>query len=153
MDNNERDQLITRLLGEGHSLSEVQKILQEEYSLQITYMDLRLISSELDVNWEKCDKNQEAKTVNKVIEKNESTPEADWGSNGESKTIVNVSKVVRPGAVMSGDVRFKSGATAEWQLDPIGRLGLNPTGDSEKPSEEDLQDFQIELQKSLQGKF
>ena len=156
MDNNERDRLIASLLGEGKSLSEVQKILQDEYDMQITYMDLRLISSDLDVNWEKCDKNQ-PKPTDKVIDNdnpdNTSLDDAGWGSNGDGKTVVNVSKVVRPGAVMSGDVKFKSGATAEWQLDPLGRLGLNPTANSAKPTEEDIQDFQIELQKALQGKF
>ena len=156
MDNDERDQLIAKLLGEGKSLSDVQKILQDEYDMQITYMELRLISSDLDVNWEKCDKNQ-SPPLNKVIDKDnlDNTPAGDaaWGNNGEGQTVVSVSKVVRPGAVVSGDVKFKSGATADWQLDPLGRLGLNPSGNSEKPTEDDVKEFQVELQKALQGKF
>ena len=156
MESNERDQLISRLLAEGHSLSDVQKILQDEYNIQLTYMDLRLISSELDVEWEEPEKEQ-ANPINNVIDKDSMSGDegagASWGNNGEGKTVIEVSKVVRPGAVVSGDVKFKSGARAEWHLDPLGRLGLNPTGGSDKPSEDDLKDFQIELQKALQGKF
>ena len=56
MDDNERDQLIAKLVGEGKTLSEVQKILQEDYNIQVTYMDLRLISSDLEINWQQFDK-------------------------------------------------------------------------------------------------
>ena len=133
MNNEERDQLIAKLLGEGNSLSDVQKILQDEHGMQVTYMDLRLISSELEVNWEKFDTENAPKE--KIIDPNAADSDSNLiaDSDGEGKTVVNVSKVVRPGAVMSGDVKFKSGATAEWTLDPLGRLGLNPTGNSEKP--------------------
>ena len=55
MDANERDQLIARLLSEGNSLSEVQKLLETEHDLKITYMELRLIAAGLEVNWEKLD--------------------------------------------------------------------------------------------------
>ena len=155
MDDNERDQLIAKLVGEGKTLSEVQKILQDDYNIQITYMELRLISSDLEINWQQFDKKKE--TPEKIIDKDkldeDSGNDLSFDNNGEGKTVVNVSKLVRPGAVMSGDVKFKSGAKAEWSLDPIGRLSLNPAGASGSPTEEDLQDFQIELQKSLQGKF
>ena len=113
-------------------------------------MELRLISSDLEVNWEKVD-SANAKPKSKIIDPNASSEDNANGGVG-GKTVVTVSKVVRPGAVMSGDVRFKSGATAEWQLDQLGRLGLNPTGNSEKPTEADIQEFQMELQTQLQGK-
>ena len=100
---------------------------------------------------------KKTETTEKIIDKDQlgddSSNDLSFDNNGEGKTVVNVSKLVRPGAVMSGDVKFKSGARAEWSLDPIGRLSLNPAGSSGSPTEEDLQDFQIELQKSLQGKF
>ncbi len=158
METNERDIIIAQLLSEGKSLSDVQKILKEEYQIQLTYMELRMISTELEVNWKKFDdaKLKKAEMIKEklkadrgnVVDADESIPAS------AGKTTVNLSKVVRPGAVMSGDVTFKSGAKAEWYLDAMGRLGLAPKGDSTaKPTDEDLQEFQLELQKVLQGKF
>ncbi len=145
MEEIERNQLIAKLISDGMSLSDVQKALKDEYNIQMTYMELRLISSDLDVNWEKCDA-KAAAAKPKVIDPNDTVDDGGLGG-----TQVNVNKVVRPGAVMSGDVTFASGARADWQIDPMGRLALNPIGDSGKPTEADLQEFQMELQRILQG--
>ena len=151
MDTIERDQLIAKLITEGKSLSDIQKVLKEEYEIQITYMELRLISSDLEVNWENVD-SANAKPKSNIIDPNASSEDEAKEERG-GKTVISVSKVVRPGSVMSGDVRFKSGATAEWQLDHLGRLGLHPTGPSETPTEADIHEFQMELQTQLQGKI
>ena len=75
----------------------------------------------------------------------EGAADADQAITG--KTTVEVSPIARPGAVASGSVKFGSGVTAEWMLDQYGRLGLDkPTG---KPTEQDIKEFQIELQKAL----
>ncbi len=152
MEISQRDILIARLISEGNSLSDIQKILKNEHDIQLTYMELRMISSDLEVSWEKIDASK-VKEQDKIVDPSKATDHGDLDDQSTSGTVVSVSKVVRPGAVMSGDVKFKSGATAEWQLDQLGRLGLNPTGDSEKPTEDDIQEFQVELQKSLQGKM
>lgn len=148
MDDVTRNELIARLLAEDHSLSDVQKVLEREHGLKITYMELRLIASDLQVNWGEVDEKAAAAP----------TPEDDLlaepgDEGGAGTTRVSVSKVVRPGSLFSGTVDFASGAKAEWWLDQLGRLGLNPLGDSEKPTESDLQEFQVELQRSLQGQM
>jgi hypothetical protein len=144
METTERDQLIGRLLQEGNTLSDVQKVLEEEHGVKLTYMELRLISSELEVNWSAFDP-PEPKPV---------LAEPDvLDAPGPSKTTVTVSKIQRPGAVASGDVTFASGATAEWHFDAMGRLALDPTGSGERPTEEDVQEFQAELQTVMQGKM
>jgi hypothetical protein len=62
---------------------------------------------------------------------------------------VEISKLVKPGAVAHGSVKFPSGASGDWILDQTGRLGLeNSKG---KPTPEDLQAFQEELQKAFRG--
>ena len=38
METTERDQLIGRLLQEGNTLSDVQKVLEEEHDVKLTYM-------------------------------------------------------------------------------------------------------------------
>lgn len=146
METAERDKLIAGLLAEGHSLSDVQKILKDEHRIQLTYMELRMISVDLEVDWKQFDPPDDP----------DADDDADAPAGGDDAstaggTHVEVSKVVRPGAVMSGEVTFQSGARAEWFLDQMGRLGLNPIGDSDKPSEDDLREFQVELQRKLQG--
>ncbi len=144
MNTEERNQFIAKKLGEGLSLSDVQKLLAEEHGINMTYLDLRLLVADLDVSWEKQDRQkepvQQEKDLSKIEE--EETP---------SKTKIEISKVVRPGATISGDVQFASGAKAEWFVDQMGRLGLNPAPGSSQPTEEDLQDFQHELQRQLTG--
>jgi hypothetical protein len=152
MTDDERNNLIAQLLAEGQSLSDVQKVLKDEHQIQMTYMELRMLALDLEVNWKKVDESREdPKAINKVIDPNADPEPEEAGAGGG--TQVSVSKVVRPGAVMSGEVTFESGARAEWFLDQLGRLGLNPLGDSESPSEEDLQEFQVALQEKLQGQF
>lgn len=70
----------------------------------------------------------------------------------EGKTKVDVSPVVRPGAMFSGDVEFASGAKGEWTLDQSGRLGFQLGEGSAKPTPQDMQLFQMELQRVLQNK-
>ena len=66
------------------------------------------------------------------------------------QTVVEVSKLMRPGTALSGTVKFASGSTADWYIDQTGRLGLeNLVG--EKPTQEDIQQFQVELEKAVYG--
>ncbi len=143
MDTKERDALIAKLLSQGMSLSDVQKHLEVEHAIKLTYMDLRLISADLNVDWSR---QETAKPIPDLSEIPADDPPP-------SATQVNVSKVVRPGALFSGDVTFKSGARGEWALDRYGRLALNQAEGAAKPTEDDLQDFQVELQKVLQSKM
>ena len=116
----------------------------------MTYMDLRLISSELEVNWKKIDgtDGKDDDTEGDAAE-GDDVVQADATLEGE--TVVNVSKLTRPGAMLHGDVTFKSGKTADWFVDSMGRLGLNPTGGSAEPDEEDVAEFQVKLQEAIQG--
>jgi len=60
-----------------------------------------------------------------------------------------VDQVARPGALVSGQVSFTDGNSAEWYLDQFGRLGLAPKQTGYKPSQQDLMAFQTELQSEL----
>lgn len=162
MNTNERNALIGKLLGEGLSLSDVQKTLEREHGTKITYMELRLIASDLEVNWARQDK---AKAVEKAQEKDisklpdlpddagdeDDLDALDAAPAGGGRTTVSISKIQRPGAVVSGSVTFKSGVKADWYVDQMGRLGLNPAKDTDQPTPDDIQDFQMELQRMIQS--
>jgi hypothetical protein len=147
MDSQERDIIIAKLISEGNSLSEVQKVLKKDYDYKITYMDLRLVSSSLEVNWEKLDEKNNPKT-----DDDDDTDDTDKPELIPSEeTIIEVSKLVRPGAVYSGNVTFLSGIKAEWHIDSMGRLGLNPKNEGDQPTEADFEDFQLKLQDKIQS--
>ena len=148
MDIEERNQFIAACLNEGKSLSDVQKLLVEK-GVNLTYFDLRLLAADLTVNWTKLDPKVSAKP--KPTGPEATVLDATPAGAGTGKTEVTVSRLVRPGAAMSGDVTFASGAKAEWFLDQSGRLGLNPAKGSSKPTEDDLVAFQEELQAKLGG--
>ena len=154
---------IKRLMAEelrnGKSLSEIQKLVNEKFSLRMTYMEIRILASELEsVDWKSLDPRAQAEAAKRAKEEAEKAeaeasgdiPEAAEGeaaapAGAAGKTVVELSKLARPGMMLSGTVKFASGSTAEWYVDNMGRLGLeNLKG--EKPTPEDIEAFQIELE-------
>ena len=82
--------------------------------------------------------------------KAEEVPADTPAEESTGSTVVEVSKLMRPGTALSGTVKFASGSTADWYIDQTGRLGLeNLVG--EKPTQEDIQQFQVELEKAVYG--
>ena len=173
----ERDAFIMESLNSGMSLSEVQDQLGEKFGIHLTYMELRMLTADLQVNWSKQDQKAEAQKPKAPEEQKaqapaaeddadeanadetdaddgygepQEEPEADDSASGElrGKTTVEISKVVRPGAMLSGTVKFGSGASAEWYIDQYGRAGLIPAPGSKKPDRKDMMEFQRELQKA-----
>jgi len=135
------------LLNDGLSLSDIQKKLQNEKNVKMTFLDLRLLASELEeIDWSKQKADVEAAKAEKKAEE-EKKKEAENKVNNVGKTIIEVSRLKRPGAMANGTVEFISGASAEWILDQTGRLNLDKQVG--EPTQDDVQDFQTELQKKL----
>ncbi len=74
---------------------------------------------------------------------------ADDDAAPASKTTVEISQIVRPGTSLSGKVHFGSGASGEWYVDGMGRLGFEPDEGSSKPNDQDIREFQVELRRAL----
>ncbi|MCP4177075.1 MAG: hypothetical protein GY756_04840 [bacterium] len=142
--------LVGELLNEGISLSDIQKKLQNDHEVKMTFFDLRLLASELEsIDWSKQKADiKAAKAAKKAEEEKEkAAKDAENSDEISSGTVVEVSKLTRPGSVANGSVKFASGAKAEWILDQAGRLALDKS--EGEPTEEDIQEFQAELQKVL----
>jgi hypothetical protein len=136
MDNMELKKFIAEQLNNGVALNDIQKIIVEKFKKKMTFLELRLLASELEgVEWKKQDPEP-------VVE--EKKPETE---TTQGKTIVEMSKLTRPGIMASGSVTFASGVTAEWLIDQTGRLGLNNA--SGQPTEDDIKEFQVEIQKVI----
>jgi hypothetical protein len=71
------------------------------------------------------------------------------GPPAKSPVSVTVDTVARPGALVSGGVRFSDGQTGTWYMDQMGRLGVAPTQQGYKPNAADVQAFQDALETEL----
>lgn len=85
-------------------------------------------------------------------------PVADMADMGEDAGVppvpggvaLEIDRIVRPGAVVSGSVTFSDGVSGKWALDQAGRLMLDTGNPGYKPSPSDVQSFQRELSLVLQ---
>ncbi len=144
MEKQELSKIIVKLLDEENSLSDIQKILDTDYNHKMTFLELRMVASELEnIDWTK---GEEPEKTEDTGEEKEITQEKEV-SDENGKTVIEISKLTRPGVALSGSVNFASGATAEWVLDQFGKLAFEKS--EGKPTEEDLSEFQKELQKAL----
>lgn len=150
MESIEIKKIVAEQLAKGVELSDIQTILNKEHNVNMTFLELRLLASELDqVDWGQFNKEEEKKDEKAGTDDDLAEDGEESSLDGDGQTVVEVSKIARPGAVMSGSVKFASGASAEWVLDQFGRLGLEKS--QGKPTPEDLEQFQTELQKQLTG--
>jgi hypothetical protein len=69
---------------------------------------------------------------------------------GASTLKIEVDRLIRPGAVVSGTVTFSDGISGKWALDQAGRLMLETGRKDYRPSPADVQAFQRELSAQLQ---
>jgi hypothetical protein len=69
---------------------------------------------------------------------------------GPGGVVLDLDRIVRPGAVVSGNVTFSDGVAGKWALDQHGRLMLETPQKGYQPSPADVQSFQRQLQEQLQ---
>ena len=123
---------------DGASLSDVQRQIESEFGVRMTYMDVRFLVDDLDL---------ELTTEGPQFEEPKVAPVGGTAPGGVS---VSLDKVARPDALVSGQVTFSDGQQAQWHLDQMGRLALNPKDPGYKPSQEDIQQFQEKLREAVE---
>ena len=170
MDQKQIKDFIAQKVPEGYSLSKIQDMLKDQ-GVHITFMELRLLASEIEEQvWKQTEKDdtpppaeepkadkpmEDAVEADAVQDEGEepvppAEPQQDAAPAApRGKTVVELSKIARPGAAASGTVKFGSGVTAEWIIDQMGRLGLDKA--SGQPDQQDIREFQMELQKLFAG--
>ncbi|HEY5779157.1 MAG TPA: hypothetical protein VIT00_10500 [Terrimicrobiaceae bacterium] len=129
---------ISKWIEKGASLSDIQKRLKEEFQISLTYLETRLLADDLKLALKEPERPVEPPPLPAA----EKTPPPAAG-----KVSVTIDQITRPGAMVSGRATFSDGQTAEWYLDQTGRLGLNPSTPGYRPSQQDVMDFQMELEK------
>jgi len=143
----EQKKLVATWVAEGASLAEVQRRLKEECEVSVTYMDVRFLVDDLQLQLKEQPKQSEAvERLEAAKQEGDSARTAPPGG-----VTVTMDTITKPHALASGKVTFSDGETAEWMLDQTGRLGLNPSKPGYRPSETDVMAFQQELQRVAQG--
>ena len=139
---------VVQWIADGKTLADVQKLLREDFSISMTYMDVRFLVDDLNIEFTEPEPEPEP------VKEGSADPEvlepevADGGG-----VTVDVDALMIPGALVSGSVTFSDGKSLKWQLSSAGQLGLIPGDDPDyRPSPEDVKDFQEQLQEVLQKK-
>jgi hypothetical protein len=152
---------ITGWVKEGCGLSEIQRRLASEFGLRPTFMDVRFLI--LDLGLEIKEKNA-SRAVPKAAEPEVDAPledvaddgfpeeAGDLPAEGPGGVSVEVDRIMKPGALVSGTVTFSDGVKAAWMLDQYGRLALDAKQPGYRPSPEDIEGFQVALQKEVAKK-
>jgi hypothetical protein len=132
----EQKATVLQWIAQGAGPSDLQKRLKEEFQISLTYLETRMLADDLKLAFVEPEEPKEAAP--------EPEPEKPVPTG---KVSVTIDQITRPGTMISGRATFSDGETAGWYLDQTGRLGLDPTTPGYRPSQQDVMDFQVELEK------
>ena len=105
-------------------------------------MDVRFLVDDLDLDL--VDEERLYLMLNTVLKQGATSPEDPLESKDAGGVQVELDTVTPPGAMASGSVTFSMTAK-KWTLDQFGRLGLSGGDEGYKPSDEDVMEFQKQL--------
>ncbi|HTJ77734.1 MAG TPA: hypothetical protein VL357_01955 [Rariglobus sp.] len=158
----EQTAAVSSWVAAGDNLSTIQKKLREQFDVAMTYMDVRFLVDDLNLQLKDPPKKVDASDVSKAQPKpaaaaaagDEALPaDGDLPPSGPGGVSLNVDNVTLiPGAIASGEVTFSDGVTGKWVIDQQGRPGFTKISQpGYRPTPEDGQEFmrllEIELQK------
>ena len=146
----EQVEMVKGWVAEGAQMADVQRRLKDDFGFNVTYMDTRFLSLDLELNFEV---NEEEAKAEEVIEAPQVQEEPDLEGVKPSGGSVSASldQVARPGSMVSGTVTFSDGMKGVWLIDEMGRPSIDPDQPGYQPSEADLVSFQEELKGLLDG--
>tara|TARA_B100002019_G_C21258245_1_gene595181 strand:- start:984 stop:1511 length:528 start_codon:yes stop_codon:yes gene_type:complete len=144
--NSEQKMEIAKWIADGMGLSDVQKRINQDFGIVMTYMDVRFLVDDLDLTLTDPTKPEPAKQDDDVSDSINEDPLPSGGS-----VQIEVDGVTPPGAMASGSVTFSDGESKKWTIDQFGRLGMTGGKSDYKPSDEDVMEFQQQLEKALRG--
>jgi hypothetical protein len=150
-------QQVAAWVTEGLKLSDIQKRLETDFGLRLTYLEARFLLDDLKVvpkdpppppasalaPGASPGKPPGAQDKAKAGAR-EALPEAPLPGTGGVRLTVD--QLAKPGAMVSGTVTFSDGQSGQWYMDEMGRLGLAMQQKGYRPSAADVEEFQILLQ-------
>jgi hypothetical protein len=149
----EQKELVRKWVNERAKLSDIQKKINDEFKIPVTFIDVRFLVLDLGLSIKEKEKSAGNVDLSKPAPGVADQPEAAFEQeNTPGGVAVELDRVVKAGAIASGSVTFSDGQTSSWTLDQLGRLGLTAGKAGYRPSEKDLQAFQQELARLLQSR-
>jgi hypothetical protein len=167
----EQTKAVSEWVAAGDNLYTVQKKLADQLKISMTYMDVRFLVDDLNLQLKDATPKADASDVSKgapppkeaekkgFLDKakeklglGKDEPMADDEPMPGSGVRVTVDKVsLNPNAMASGTVTFPDGVTGKWMVDLQGRPGLTDVSKpGYRPSPADAQAFMQELSLALQ---
>lgn len=173
----EQTKAVSEWVAAGDNLYAIQKKLSDQFKVSMTYMDVRFLVDDLNLQLKDPRPKADANDVGKApaggekkgfLEKAKEKLGISAGGAGgpvpddvedmdaaapSSGVRVTVDKVtLLPNAMASGTVTFGDGVTGKWVVDNQGRPGLMEVSKpGYRPSAADAQAFMQELSLALQG--
>jgi hypothetical protein len=148
----EQKAMVAAWVDEGCGLSEIQRRISSEFDKRPTFMDVRFLILDLGLEIKEAVEkapSPKAETTTPAEPAIDGIPDAEDGFGG---VTVEVDRLMKPGALISGTVVFSDGVNASWMLDQTGRLALDPEQTDYRPSPEDIEGFQQALQAEMKKK-
>jgi hypothetical protein len=149
---------ITAWINDGLKLADIQKRLETEFGLRLTYIEVRFLVDDLKLTPKDpvipvapappAPASAPAPNAAADLPVEEPAPPPPAPAGG--KVTVTLDQLTKPGSLVSGSVTFSDGNTAAWHLNQFGQLGLTPQVPGYKPPAGDIQTFQLELQRQLE---
>jgi hypothetical protein len=158
----------------GLKLSEIQRQLNSDFGLNLTYMEVRFLVDDHKLNLKDAERPSDLSTTLNTGNPPPSptnppgtaspflssppppqalnTPDplpSETQNTPSGGVSLTVDQVTRPGTLVSGSVRFSDGQVANWYLDQTGRLGLVPSQKGYRPPQQDIEEFQLALEREL----
>lgn len=144
---------------DGAGLSEIQARLRSEFGIAATYMDVRFLV--IDMGLVLRDKPAPSRGAMSAADARgpqaepepelELTPDLEpRAAGGAGGVKVELDRVMKPGALVSGSVTFSDGVSASWMLDQLGRLAIQSARPGYRPTQQDMAAFQDELRRALE---
>jgi hypothetical protein len=137
-------------LVQGLKLADVQRRLETDFGLRVTYMEVRFLVDDLKVALKDPEPPKKVEPP-AAATPTDAVPGAPLAPTDPTLVgvAVTVDRVTRPGALVSGRVTFSDGQGGTWFVDQMGRPGLSADKKGYKPSPADMQEFQIALEQEL----
>jgi hypothetical protein len=149
-------------LREGLQLAEIQGRLVAEQGLSLTYFELKLLVSDLNLVPKDRERTEAPRTLGAPPSPAPSgrspgaappsasqPPPAGGTPPARGRVTIAVDQLTQPGAMVSGGVTFSDGKTGKWFVDELGRLSVAPSEPGYRPPAQDMQEFQTALEREL----
>lgn len=141
---------ISQRLASGGSIADIQRLVNDEFKIHMTYMEVRFLIDDLEIEIVDAPKPPAPEAAKAPAAAPGDADVFDLEDAGGA-VRVTIDRIKRPEAALSGSVVFGDGQRAQWFVDAYGRLGLDPDTPGYKPSRADIEDFQVELQRMMQA--